>query len=48
LREQGSTAELRRAFMRLRDYHFVTAQRGNIKLAKDVLLASLPQTEYNN
>lgn len=43
LRQHGPSPELKRALMRLRDYHFIAAQRGNTKLAQDVLLASLPE-----
>lgn len=43
LHAQGVNAELKRAYMRLRDYYFIKAHRGNTKLAQDVLLASLPQ-----
>ncbi|HLD26155.1 MAG TPA: hypothetical protein VJC05_03890 [Candidatus Andersenbacteria bacterium] len=42
LREGGPSAELRGAFMRLRDYYQVTALRGNEKLAREVLLAYTP------
>jgi len=42
LRLSGPTPELRRAFMRLRDYYFVSATGGNTKLAAEVLVASLP------
>ena len=43
LRASGPSPALRRAFTRLRDYHKIAAQQGNTKLAKDVLLASLPE-----
>jgi DNA polymerase III gamma/tau subunit len=42
LRARGPTPELRRAFMRLRDYHRIRSVRGNEKLAREVLVASLP------
>ena len=47
LKQHGPSPELQRAFMRLRDYHFIQAQRGNAKLAQDVLLASLPEHDYS-
>lgn len=37
LKEKGPTPELKRALMRLRDYYVITAQRGNERLARDVL-----------
>lgn len=44
LRTQGLTPNVKRGFMRLRDYYRVMAQRGgNVKLARDVLLVSLPE-----
>lgn len=42
LRAQGASPQLLRAFMRLRDYHYIAENRGNTSLARDVLLASLP------
>lgn len=42
LRETGPTPALRRAFFRLRDYYKITALKGNEKLAREVLFASLP------
>jgi DNA polymerase III delta prime subunit len=42
LRTAGPSPALTRAFLRLRDYHRIGSQRGNEKLAADVLLASLP------
>lgn len=42
LRQRGSTPALRRAYARLRDYHFVVSRHGNSKLAGEVLLLSLP------
>lgn len=43
LRQQGPTPALKTAYTRLRDYHRITAEPGsNYKLARDVLLASLP------
>jgi hypothetical protein len=43
LRQQGPTPALKTAYMRLRDYHRLAAEpSGNHKLARDVLLASLP------
>lgn len=42
LRQQGPNPELRRAFMRLRDYYVTTAAKGNERLARDVLLATWP------
>ena len=43
LRAQGPSPELQRAYQRLRDYYLVASRRGSTKLAKDVLLGSLPQ-----
>jgi len=42
LRQEGPSRELRRALMRLRDYYQIRSLRGNEKLAKEVLFASLP------
>jgi DNA polymerase III delta prime subunit len=42
LRRDGPNRELRRAFQRLRDYHQIVSMRGNEKLAREVLFASLP------
>lgn len=42
LRTQGTSPELKRAYQRLRDYYYIDARPGGTKLAKDVLLASLP------
>jgi len=45
LRKTGPTPTLKMAYMRLRDYHRIIAEPGgNQKLARDVLLASLPPT----
>jgi len=41
-RRDGPTKELRLAFRRLRDYYQIKSLRGNEKLAREVLLASLP------
>lgn len=41
-RHDGPSPELKRAFMRLRDYYLITSRRGNSKLAREVLLLSLP------
>lgn len=41
LREGGPSPELKLAFMRLRDYYYIKSLRGNEKLAKEVLFASL-------
>lgn len=43
LREDGPSAELKLAFMRLRDYCCIKSLRGNEKLAREVLFASLPE-----
>jgi len=43
LRTAGPSPALWRAFTRLRDYHMIASRQGNTKLAKDVLLASLPE-----
>ncbi|MBI1833875.1 MAG: hypothetical protein HYR90_03525 [Candidatus Andersenbacteria bacterium] len=45
LAKQGPTPELRRSFLRLRDYYKIQALRGNTRLAADVLLASLPNLQ---
>lgn len=42
LRLDGPTPALKRAFYRLRDYHKIRSHRGNEKLARDILVASLP------
>ncbi|MEX1998022.1 MAG: hypothetical protein WEA04_05125 [Candidatus Andersenbacteria bacterium] len=42
LDKNGPTPQLRRAITRLRDYYLITSQRGNDKLAQEVLLLSLP------
>jgi len=42
LREQGPSAQLQRAYQRLRDYYLVSSRRGSTKLAKDVLIGALP------
>jgi DNA polymerase III delta prime subunit len=47
LRIAGPSPALRRAFTRLRDYHLIASRQGNTKLAKDVLLASLPDASYS-
>lgn len=41
LRRRGTTSPLRRAMMRLRDYHVTCAQQGNEKLARYALFAAL-------
>lgn len=43
LREKGPSPELKLAFMRLRDYYCIKSLRGNEKLAREVLFASLPE-----
>lgn len=48
LGQQGPTPALRQAFQRLRDYHKVTAMKGNEKLARDILFASLPDIPHTN
>lgn len=43
LRAEGPSASLRRAMVRLRDYYLISGSpAGNVKLARDVLLAALP------
>lgn len=42
LSRHGPSRELRLAFMRLRDYYCIKSLRGNEKLAREVLFASLP------
>lgn len=42
-RQEGYTPALLRAWMRLRDYYKISGQRGNEKLAGQVLLATLDQ-----
>lgn len=42
LRSEGPTPKVRRAFQRLRDYYKIRALKGNEKLAREVLYASLP------
>ncbi len=42
LATKGPTPQLRRAFLRLRDYYVITGKRGNEKLAGEVLTLSLP------
>ncbi len=42
LKESGPSAKLKMAVMRLRDYYQIKSMGGNDKLAKEVLLASLP------
>jgi DNA polymerase III delta prime subunit len=42
LRSEGPSQKLKVAAMRLRDYYQIKSVRGNEKLAKEVLLASLP------
>ncbi|MFH1353795.1 MAG: hypothetical protein ABIH36_00740 [bacterium] len=42
LRHNGPSPELKLAFMRLRDYYCIKSLRGNEKLAREVLFASLP------
>ncbi len=45
LRQQGPTPALRAAYLRLKDYYRISSfPGGNQKLARDVLLASLPKT----
>jgi DNA polymerase III delta prime subunit len=46
LRQSGPTPELRLAFYRLRDYCHVVAIKGNEKLAREVLFASLPELTH--
>lgn len=41
LQQTGSSGELTRGYLRLRDYYKIKSVRGNQKLAADVLLASL-------
>jgi len=41
LRQHGPTPELRRGFQRFRDYYKIRALKGNEKLARQVLVASL-------
>ncbi len=43
LATRGPTPELKLAFTRLRDYYRIKSARGNEKLAREVLLASLPE-----
>lgn len=43
LHEAGPSRELTLAFTRLRDYYHIKSVRGNEKLAREVLLASLPE-----
>ena len=42
LHTDGPTPALKRAYARLRDYYVISQQRGNKKLAGEVLLLSLP------
>ncbi len=42
LRAQGPDPQLKNALTRIRDYYMIRSIKGNEKLAKDVLLASLP------
>lgn len=42
VRAQGPTPKLKSALCRIRDYYKIKSARGNTKLAKEVLLASLP------
>lgn len=45
LRDSGPTPALKTAYVRLKDYYLITSfPGGNRKLARDVLLASLPET----
>lgn len=46
LQHNGPSPELRRAFQRLRDYYKITALKGNSKLAKEILVASLREIRY--
>jgi len=39
------TPQVKNALMRLRDYYRIRALKGNVKLAKDVLIASLPDSD---
>ncbi len=48
LQEEGYSAALYRALLRLRDYYKIRSRRGNEKLAADVLLATLRQLLHNN
>jgi hypothetical protein len=41
-REHGPSRDLRVAFQRLRDYYQIVSLRGNEKMAREVLFASLP------
>lgn len=43
LRTHGPSPDIKRAYARLRDYYVISRQRGNKKLAGEVLLLSLPQ-----
>lgn len=45
LRNEGPTPQLRRAFLRLRDYYLITSRHGNAKLAGDVVVLSVPTTD---
>lgn len=43
LRQEGPTPKVRAAYLRLKDYYLISSfPGGNVKLARDVLLASLP------
>jgi DNA polymerase III delta prime subunit len=42
LKEEGPSEDLKRGYLRLRDYFLINSLGGNVKLAKEVLLASLP------
>lgn len=47
-RHEGSSPELLRAWMRLRDYYKISGHRGNEKLAGQVLLATLSQLQQRS
>lgn len=42
LQEQGPTLEIRRGYLRLRDYYMIRSRRGNTKLAREILELSVP------
>ncbi len=42
LREYGPTPEIKQAFGRLRDYHYVVTHKGNERMVRDLLIGSLP------
>lgn len=43
LKQDGPSKELKQAFLGLRDYYWITGMRSNEQLAKEVLMASLPE-----